>query len=155
MVYTRCLISKSSSFSTFPLLTVPSEPVIISITVSFTFISFSVFLQGQGTYLSFRFLLVITSEQPERQSQLFKKFYFLSTINRSGRLTKIRGSVSVSKSQRSLCVSFSRMESGLYISSSSSSCRAGSTDIPDHLSPLFPIVHRLWQVFWTTSRILE
>ena len=26
--------------------------------------------------------------------------------------------------------------------SSSSSCRAGSTDIPDPLSPLFPIVHR-------------
>ena len=38
--------------------------------------------------------------------------------------------------------------------SSSSSCRAGSTDIPDPLSPLFPIVHRLRQVFWTTSRIL-
>ena len=28
-------------------------------------------------------------------------------------------------------------------SSSSSSCRAGSADIPDPLSPLFPIVHRL------------
>ena len=41
----------------------------------------------------------------------------------------------------------------IYITSSSS-CRAGSTDIPDPLSPLFPIVHRLRQVFWTTSRIL-
>ena len=30
---------------------------------------------------------------------------------------------------------------------SSSSCRAASTDILDHLSPLFPIVHRLQQVF--------
>ena len=30
----------------------------------------------------------------------------------------------------------------LYISSSSSSYRAGSTDIPDPLSPLLPIVHR-------------
>ena len=40
------------------------------------------------------------------------------------------------------------------ISSPSSSCRAGSTDIPDPLSPLFPIVHRLRQVFRTTSRIL-
>ena len=30
-------------------------------------------------------------------------------------------------------------------SSSSSSCRAASTDIPDPLSPLLPIVHRLWQ----------
>ena len=36
-------------------------------------------------------------------------------------------------------------------SSSSSSCRAASTDILDHLSPLFPIVHRLRQVFWVTS----
>ena len=31
----------------------------------------------------------------------------------------------------------------IYISSSSSSsCRAGSTDIPEPLSPLLPIVHR-------------
>ena len=30
---------------------------------------------------------------------------------------------------------------------SSSSCRAASMDIPDHLSPFLPIVHRLWQVF--------
>ena len=36
-------------------------------------------------------------------------------------------------------------------SSSSSSCRAASTDIPDPLSPLLPFVHRLWQVFRTTS----
>ena len=41
-----------------------------------------------------------------------------------------------------------------WISSSSSSCRVGSTDIPDPLSPLFPIVHRLWQVFWATLHIL-
>ena len=37
-------------------------------------------------------------------------------------------------------------------SSSSSSSRAASTDIPDPLLPLFPIVHRLWHVFWATSR---
>ena len=36
---------------------------------------------------------------------------------------------------------------------SSSSCHAGSTDIPDSLSPLFPIVHRLRQVFRRTSCI--
>ena len=35
---------------------------------------------------------------------------------------------------------------------SSSSCVA-STDIPDPLSPLLPIIHRLWQVFRATSRI--
>ena len=39
-------------------------------------------------------------------------------------------------------------------SSSSSSCHATSTDILDPLSPLLPIVHRLWQVFRATSRIL-
>ena len=32
--------------------------------------------------------------------------------------------------------------------------RAASTDIPDPLSPFLPIVHRLWQVFRATSRIL-
>ena len=31
---------------------------------------------------------------------------------------------------------------------------ATSTEIPYPLSPLFPIVHRLWQVFRATSRIL-
>ena len=48
--------------------------------------------------------------------------------------------------------SINRFKSSL--SSSSSSCRAASTDIPDPLSPLLPIVHRLWQVFSATSRIL-
>ena len=43
----------------------------------------------------------------------------------------------------------------IYIyTSSSSSCCATSTDIPDPLSLLFPIVHRLWQVFKATFRIL-
>ena len=39
-------------------------------------------------------------------------------------------------------------------SSSSSSYRAGSTDIPDPLSPFLPIVHRPRQVFRTTTCIL-
>ena len=42
----------------------------------------------------------------------------------------------------------------LCISSSSSSCRAASTDIPDPLSPLLPIIHRLRQVFRVTSCVL-
>ena len=37
---------------------------------------------------------------------------------------------------------------------SSSSCRAASTDIPDPLSPLLPIIHRLRPVFTITSYIL-
>ena len=32
--------------------------------------------------------------------------------------------------------------------------RAASTDIPDPLSPLLPINHRLWQVFRATPRII-
>ena len=39
-------------------------------------------------------------------------------------------------------------------SSSSSSCRAASTDIPGPLSSFLPIVHRLWQVFRAISRKL-
>ena len=42
----------------------------------------------------------------------------------------------------------------LFGTSSSSSCRGASTDIPDPLSPLLPIVHRLRKVFRATSRIL-
>ena len=45
-----------------------------------------------------------------------------------------------------------KIEKQLY-GSSSSSCRAARRDIPDPLSPLFPIVHRLRQVFWATSHI--
>ena len=41
----------------------------------------------------------------------------------------------------------------LYMISSSSSCRAASTYIPDPLSPLLPIVHRFWQVLMATSHI--
>ena len=41
----------------------------------------------------------------------------------------------------------------IYISSSSS-CRAAGADIPDRLSPFLPIIHRLRQVFWVTSRVL-
>ena len=51
-------------------------------------------------------------------------------------------------------VSFNQIRLNIYryiSSSSSSSCRAGSTDIPDPLSPLLPIVHHLRQVFRATS----
>ena len=37
---------------------------------------------------------------------------------------------------------------------SSAACRAACTDILDPISPLLPIVHRLWQVFRATTRIL-
>ena len=39
----------------------------------------------------------------------------------------------------------------IYIYISSSSCRAASTDIADPLSPLLPIVHRLWLLYICSS----
>ena len=42
----------------------------------------------------------------------------------------------------------------MYFPSLSTSCRANSTDIPDSLSPPFPIVHRFRQVLRVTPRIL-
>ena len=41
------------------------------------------------------------------------------------------------------------------ISSSSSSCHAISTDIPDPFSPPFSIIHCFWQVFKGKSRICK
>ena len=35
-----------------------------------------------------------------------------------------------------------------------SSCHTASMDIPDPLSSLLPILHRIWQDFRATSRIL-
>ena len=42
----------------------------------------------------------------------------------------------------------------LFNISSSLPCRAACTDILDPLSPLLPVVHRLWHVFRATSHIL-
>ena len=42
-------------------------------------------------------------------------FVFLLTITRTGRLAEIKWSVCISKSQRSLCISFSKTDSGLCI----------------------------------------
>ena len=43
---------------------------------------------------------------------------------------------------------------GNLMQNTSSSCCAASMDIPDPLSPLLPIIHRLWQVFRVTSCVL-
>ena len=72
MVSTCPLISKSSSHFTKYLGIVPSIPT-IGITVTFMFHScfFLVTWQGQGRYLSFRFLLFLFCGRPVRQSLLF------------------------------------------------------------------------------------
>ena len=93
---------------------------LISPSISFS-IGFSVLQQSLRTYLSFRFLSVLSCGQPERQRQLFGRFSFsflfflFLMIKRSCRLAEIRWSICISKSQRILCVSFHRTNSGLCI----------------------------------------
>ncbi len=59
---------------------------------------------------------------------------------------------SIEMRNASFCCIAAHIQLYLYIHiSSSSSCRAASTDIPNPLSPLLPIIHRLRQVFRVTS----
>ena len=105
-------IYKSSRHFINLLVTVPITPI----TKLSCSIYFSVPLQGLGTYLSFHFLSVLHWAQPGQQSPLFGcSTFLLLTITRSGHLDEIRWSVYISKSQRRLCISFSRVDSGLCI----------------------------------------
>ena len=78
---------------------------------------FSIPKQGRGTYPSFHILSDLYCGQPGQQSSQFCKFSFLCVliIIRSRLLAEIRWSVCMSKSHRSLCESFSRTDTGLYI----------------------------------------
>ena len=115
MVSTRRLTFKSSSPCTNHLMTVPRALTTIGVTVTFMFQSFSVLLQGPGTYFSFRPPSVLSCGPLVRQSPLFDRFSFLLTITRSSSLAEIRWSVCISKSQRIVYILFSRTDSGLYI----------------------------------------
>ena len=87
MVSTRPPTSKSSRAFNNPLVTVPKAPITIGIIF-----------------------------QPGQQSRQFCRFsFFLLIIIRSGLLAEIRWSVCISKSHRSLCVSFSRIGARLCI----------------------------------------
>ena len=72
---------------------------------------FPILKQCPGIYLSFHFPSVSPSDQPEQSSPLFSRVSFLLT--RSGLLTEIRWSISISNFQRILCVSFFMRDSGL------------------------------------------
>ena len=100
MVSTRPPTSKSSSPFSNPLVTVPNAPITIGIIVTCIFHSFFNSL-ARLRYLSF--------------FSQFCKFSFLLIIIKSGILVWIRGSVSMLKSHRSLCVAFFRTGAGLCI----------------------------------------
>ena len=122
MVSTRPPTSNSSNPFYNPLVTVPKAPIVIGIIITFRFHSFFNSL-ARSCYLSFfstsfQFLSVLFGGQLVLQSPQFLQvlslffFFFLITI-RSVFLPEIKRSDCVSKSHRSLCVSFTRTVTGL------------------------------------------
>ena len=121
MVSNHPLISKSSSPFNNPLMTVPKAPTTVDIIVTFIFYSFFKSL-ARPRYLSFfsfsfNFILWLTGTAKSKISQvlLFFFFFFFVIIIRSGCLADIKWFVCISKSQGSLCVSFSRSDVELCI----------------------------------------
>ena len=120
MISTSLLISKSSSSCTNPLVT---ASITICVTVTFMFHSFfcSLARSKYSSLFALSFGSTLWSAEMEKSSirqVLFSFFlfsFFFLTIIRSGCLSEIRWSVWISKSQRILCVLFSRMDSGLCI----------------------------------------
>ena len=116
MVSTRPSTSKSSRPFNNPLVTVPKAPITIGIIVTFMFYSFFNSL-ARSRYLSFfshSFSFILWSAGTAK-STILQIFFVLLIIIRSGLLAEIRWSVCMSKSHKSLCVSFSRTGAGLCI----------------------------------------
>ena len=114
MVSNSPLISKSSSSFIKALVTLPSVPITIGITVTIMFYSFFISL-ASSRYLSFAFFQFYPVVNGNSKVHNSVGSNFLLTITRPGRLAWIRGSVCISKSQRSFCVSFFRTDSELYV----------------------------------------
>ena len=116
MVSTRPPTSKSSSPFNKPLVTVPKAPITIGIIVTFMFHSFFNSL-ARWRYVSFfsHSLSFILCSAGTAKSTILKILFFVVIIIRSGYLAEIRWSVCMSKSQRSLWMSFSRTVAGLCI----------------------------------------
>ena len=113
IVPARLVISKSSSTCTNHLVTVPRAPITIGVIVTFMFHSFFNSL-AMSRYLSlFLHSFNFTLWSARTANPQFCKTFFLLIIKRSGRLAEILWSVCMLKSKRSLCVSFSRTDSGL------------------------------------------
>ena len=103
--------------STNPLVTVPREPITIGITVTFMFHSFFS-SRARSWYLShFHSPSVLPCGQPGWQSPQFSRFFFFCCWLSLGLVILLRlHDLFVSqKSQRILCLSFSRTDSKLCI----------------------------------------
>ena len=114
MVSTRLTTPKSSSHSSNPLVTVLKAPLTIGIIVTFIFHFFSLARSRYLSFFSHSFSFILWSAGTAKSTILQVLFFLLINI-RSVLLAEIRWSVCISKSQRSLCVSFSRTGAGLCI----------------------------------------
>ena len=117
MVSTRQPTSKSSWPFNNPLVTVQKAPIIIGIIVTFMFhcIFNSLARSRYLSLFSHSFSFILRSAGTAKSIILLIFFFLLLIIIRSGRLTDIWWSVCISKSDRSLCVSFSMTGAGLCI----------------------------------------
>ena len=113
-VSTRPATSKSSSPFSNLLVTVPNAPITIGIIVTFMFHRFFNSL-ARSRYLSFfsHSFSFIPRTAGTAKSTILQVLFFLMIFIRSGLLAKIRWSMCMSKSHKSLCVSFSRTGAGL------------------------------------------
>ena len=107
MISTCSLIYESSSLYTNPLRIVPSPPTKIGITVIFMFHRFFSFYPVTDINPSFHFFNVTQCSAGIPMSTIRQGSLSLLTIKKSGRLAEIWWSVCISKSQGSLCLSFS------------------------------------------------
>ena len=119
MVSTRPPTSKSSRPFNNPLVTVPKAPITIGITVTFMFHSFFQFSSKVQVLISlftfFQFYSVVSwNSKVDNFADFLFFFFLLLIIIRSGLLAEIRWSVCMSKSHRSLCVSFSLLKIFFY-----------------------------------------
>ena len=107
IVSTRPPTSQSSTPFNNPLVTTPKAPITIGIIATFMFHSFFKSL-ARSRYLSLfshSFSLIVCSAWTAK-STILQIFSFLLIIIRPGLLAEIKWSVCISKSHRSLCVSF-------------------------------------------------
>ena len=116
MFSTRPPTSKSSRPFNNPLVIVPNAPLTI-VTFMFHTLFNSIARSRYFSLFSHSFCFILWSAGTAKSTilQIFFFFFFLLIIKRSGLLAEIRWSVCMSKSHRSLCVSFSRTCAGLCI----------------------------------------
>ena len=118
MVSTCPLISKFSSPGINPLVTEPRAPLSIGSIVTFIFHSFfNSLVSSFFTFFEFFSVVSRDSKVLNSSSSLFSFFFFffLLIITRPVGPAEIWCSVCISKSRRSLCMSFSRTDAGLCI----------------------------------------